>query len=265
MQSNIKSTIYKVLEFTGMNNPLGRICNYFIIILIIINVIAVLLETIEPISRNYGVYFNALEFVSVIIFSIEYLLRVWTCVSDKQYAKPLRGRIRYIFTPLAIIDLLAVIPFYLPIAFIFDLRVLRILRLIRIFRLLKLARYSKSLKVFGSVFRSKKEDILITLFTICLLLILSSSLMYYIENDSQPEAFSSIPATMWWGIVTLTTVGYGDIFPVTVAGKFLGALIAILGIGLFALPAGIIGSGFVEEISNKTEEDKKCPHCGKPI
>jgi voltage-gated potassium channel len=128
-----------------------------------------------------------------------------------------------------------------------------------------MGRYSESLKILGTVLKEKKEQLVITIFVIFILLIVSSSLMYLFENTAQPEVFSSIPAALWWGVVTLTTVGYGDVFPVTIIGKFLGAIIAILGIGIFALPTGIFASGLVEVIHNKENKVTMCPHCGKNI
>jgi voltage-gated potassium channel len=168
-------------------------------------------------------------------------------------------------TPLALIDLLAILPFYLPIFVHLDLRIIRILRLFRIFRVFKLARYSESVKILSSVIKRKKEELLIVFFVLFILLIVASSLMYFVENDAQPNVFSSIPMAMWWCIVTLTTVGYGDIYPITVLGRILGGIIALLGIGMFALPTGILASAFAEELQKKHERPKICPHCGKVI
>ena len=171
-------------------------------------------------------------------------------------------------TPLALIDLMAVLPFYLPFVFP-DLRFMRALRLFRLFRVLKLARYSTSLQTFVDVLRLKKEELLLMLFAIMILLVVSSSLMYDVEHEAQPDDFSSIPAAMWWGIVTLATVGYGDIYPVTPWGKFIGSMVVILGIGLFALPTGVLASGFAEVLAKRKEEQKMagmvCPHCGRHI
>ena len=144
-----------------------------------------------------------------------------------------------------------------------DLRFIRIMRFIRLIRLLKLSRYSETLKTFSNVFKEKIEELMIALFLIIILLIIASCLMYYVEHQAQPEAFSSIPAAMWWAVATLTTVGYGDIVPKTLFGKILGAVIALIGIGLFAMPAGILAAGFAEQIAKK----KKiiCPHCGRDV
>ena len=146
---------------------------------------------------------------------------------------------------------------------------MRAFRLFRLFRILKLARYSESLQTFVDVLRLKKEELMLMLFAIIILLIISSSLVYEAENEAQPEAFSSIPAAMWWGVVTLGTVGYGDIFPITPMGKLIGSFVVILGIGLFALPTGILASGFAEVLAKRKEERQKgremCPHCGRYI
>jgi voltage-gated potassium channel len=166
---------------------------------------------------------------------------------------------------MALIDLIAILPFYLPMLLPIDLRFMRAIRLVRLLRVFKLSRYSNAFSTLYNVLRAKKEDLFITAFLVSVLLVVASSLMYFIENKGQPEVFSSIPASLWWGVATLSTVGYGDAYPVTVLGKFLGAIIALLGIGMFALPAGILGSGFVEEIQKKKASSKICPHCGKAI
>jgi len=224
-----------------------------------------MLETVSSLaSQNMGL-FDAFEVFSVSVFTVEYLVRLWACTSDDRFGHPLKGRLRFAATPLALVDLLAILPFFLPMLIPLDLRFLRALRLFRLFRLLKMARYSQALRILGGTVRHKKEELLIAVFVILILLVIASTLMYSAENDAQPEAFSSIPATMWWGVATLTTVGYGDIYPVTVVGRFLVAIIAILGIGMFALPAGILGSGFIEEIQKTRGERITCPHCGKDV
>jgi voltage-gated potassium channel len=136
----------------------------------------------------------------------------------------------------------------------------------RLLRIAKLGRYYRALHIMSRVIRNQKEELILTVSVMLILLVISSALMYHAENGAQPENFPDIPATMWWSIVTLTTVGYGDVYPITSTGKALAAIIAVFGIGMVALPAGIIGSGFVEEIQNKGVKDGDCcPHCGKPI
>jgi voltage-gated potassium channel len=160
---------------------------------------------------------------------------------------------------------MAILPFYLPMIITLDLRFIRAVRLFRLVRIFKMGRYSESLRLLENVFKEKKEALLITIFMVFILLVIASSLMYFVENEAQPEVFSSILKAMWWGVATLTTVGYGDIYPVTLIGKILGGAIAILGIGMFALPAGILGSGFVEQIQRTRSKSRVCPHCGKDI
>jgi len=265
---SVKQRVYEILDVAQPGDIPSKIFNVAIMTLIAANVAAVILETVEGLARPYKIYFDRFELFSVAIFSIEYGLRLWSCTWSDQFKKPIAGRFRFALTPLALVDLFAVLPFYLPRILPIDLRFIRALRLFRLFRLFKAARYSQSLKSLASVFRSKKEELLITLFAVAILLVIASSLMYFAENQAQPKKFTSIPAAMWWGVATLTTVGYGDIYPVTIAGKVLGGFVAILGIGLFALPAGILGSGFVEEFQarrKRKDAEVVCPHCGNRL
>lgn len=262
----MKERVYAVLEAAREGDRASRIFDLFLIVLIISNVIAVILETVQSVQRAYADVFRWFETISVIIFTVEYMGRLWTCTLDERYRHPVTGRIRFALTPMLIIDLLAILPYYVPMLIGVDLRFIRALRIFRLVRLLKLSRYSTAMIALSQVLREKKEELLITVTTIIVLLIIASSFMYYIEHEAQPDAFSSIPATMWWGIATLTTVGYGDVYPVTGLGRLFGACIAILGIGIFALPAGIIASGFVAYIEQKKKgEQDTCPHCGKEL
>lgn len=270
----MKRRVHEILEVAAPGDRTGRILNLSLMLLIILNVTAVILETVRELHTHYDVFFSVFDLFSVAVFSIEYLLRVWSCTADERYAaSPVRGRIRYMKTPMAIIDLVAILPFYLPLVLV-DLRFVRAIRLFRLFRLFKMARYSESMRTLGRVLTLKKEELLVTLFTLLILLIFSSSMVYYVERESQPEVFTSIPAAMWWGVVTLTTVGYGDVYPITPIGKFIGALVILVGIGMFAFPAGILASGFVEEVHSRREGEKGvceveviaiCPHCGRRI
>jgi voltage-gated potassium channel len=173
---------------------------------------------------------------------------------------------------MALIDLFAILPFYIPMFIPFDLRFLRILRVARMLRLFKLNRYSKALLIIGKVVKKKKAELIVTVFITFLLLLMASTMMFYLEHDVQPTAFPNIIASFWWAIATLTTVGYGDIYPVTGWGRLLSGVIALIGIGLVALPTGIISSGFMNEISSRKQKDENedtpityCPYCGKRI
>ena len=256
---------WELLERELGASRLDYAVDLFITLLIVTNVAAVMLETVVWIGEPYAALFRAFELFSVAVFSAEYALRLWSCTADPRYAEPVRGRLRYALRPMPLIDLLAVAPFYLEFLAV-DLRFVRALRLFRLFRIFKLARYAESMRTLGLVLSSRREELLVTLFVVMVMLVFASSAMYYVENEAQPQQFSSIPASMWWGVATLTTVGYGDVYPVTTAGRFLGAGIAILGVGLFALPTGILASGFSEELQKRRrKEPQLCPHCGERV
>jgi len=261
----MKRRVYAILEKAHEHDLSSRSFDIFIVTLIFLNVIAVILETVQGLAVRYHLFFLAFEIFSVTVFTIEYALRIWSIRVNKKYRDPFTGRLRYIVTPMALVDLFAILPFYLPIFMPFDLRFLRILRLFRLFRIFKIGRYSHAVQMIGKVFKSKKEEFVISLVIVFILLITASSFMYIVEHKAQPEIFSSIPASMWWGMITLTTVGYGDVIPATGIGRFLGMIIALLGIGVVALPTGILASGFADAMRNEKSEQKICPHCHKKI
>ena len=237
--------------------------NWFIMILIAANVAAVILETVEPVQVAFGTGLRYFETVSVLIFTVEYLGRLWSSVEELDEWDPIWDRLRIAKRPMLIVDLLAILPYYLALLGVgVDLRFLRALRLIRLLRLLKLVRYSESMRAFGKAFKKKKDQLIVAFSANIILIVIAASLMFFAENQAQPGSFGSIPETMWWAVVTLTTVGYGDIAPITPLGRLLGGIVAILGIGLFALPASILASGFIEESSYET---KYCPDCGHEI
>ena len=179
------------------------------------------------------------------IFSVEYAARLWSAVEEDGYERPVTDRLRYALRFLILIDLLAILPFYLAALRVgLDLRFLRALRLVRLFRLIKLARYSDALDKFLEVLRERKEKLAVAVAANLMLLIVASSAMYMVEHRAQPDVFPSIPETMWWGVITLTTVGYGDVVPITPLGQLVGAMVAVLGFGMFALPAALIATGF---------------------
>jgi len=265
MISKWKTRLYDILETQSGGLP-GKIVDTFLVVLIVSNVVMVTLHTVQSLAFKYGTFFWYFELFSVIIFSIEYVLRMWICTQNASYRHPLFGRIKYFFSPLAIIDLIAIVPFILPMLLPVDLIFMRMLRLLRLLRLLKLGRYSEAIRTMAALLKAKKEEIAVSLTISIILLLIASGLMYFIENTAQPDAFSSIPAAMWWGAMTMTTVGYGDIYPVTPAGKVLAGVIALLGISLFILPAGIIAASYAAEIQKKKKDEQVvCPKCGNRI
>ena len=264
MLERLKLRIYDILVETDDDETIDRIVALFLVVLIVANVVAVILETVEAYSAQYGTYFFWFEAFSVAVFSVEYVLRIWIAPLEERYAGPILGRLRYAVSAPAVVDLIAIVPFFLPMFIATDARVIRAFRILRIFRLLKMQRYVHSLDKLDDVIRSKKEELLVTTTMIAIMLVFSASLMYLVENEAQPDKFPDIPSALWWGIATLTTVGYGDVYPITALGKLLGGVIAFLGLGMFALPTGILASGFAEQIRKK-EACLECPHCGKPV
>jgi voltage-gated potassium channel len=257
-----RTRVYDLLNaHDGGQTVLERLIDWFLIGLVLLNTAAVVFESVKSLDTRYHALFVGIELASVYLFTFEYVLRVWTSVEDPRYRQPWRGRLRFIFSPLALIDLAAILPFYFPIGLL-DLRFLRLARLLR---LLKVARYVRALHVIGHVVRRKRAELVVALGVIGLMLLLVSSLMYTIESEAQPDKFGSIPDTMWWGVATLTTVGYGDVFPITPAGKVLSSVIAVLGLGLFAIPTGILASGFSEQLQEEhaVEATTPCLHCAQ--
>jgi len=261
---NIQQRTWEILDVANPGDKTSRVWDISISALIFLNVIAVIIGSMASIQARWSSSLWKFEVISITIFTIEYLARLWSCTCQSEFKDPIRGRLRFIFRPMTLIDLAAILPFYLPFLGL-DLRSLRALRLFRLIRLAKVGRYYSSLNLIKKVLRSKKEELVLSTALLCLLLVMSSSILFYCENAAQPEAFSSIPAAMWWSVITLTTVGYGDMYPITLAGKICASFIAILGIGMFALPTGILGAGFVEAVGKKNTLKSICPKCGEEI
>lgn len=242
--------LYELLETSHPRDWPSLAIDWVLIVLIIGNVVSVTLETV-PTLQQYDRAFRIFDAVSVAIFTVEYVLRVWVCVQHLPLARmsPLKARLRFAASPYSIIDLLAILPFYITLFFPFlDLRVLRIFRLLRLF---KLARYSPALATLGRVLVDERRALIASLLIMLGSLTLAATVMYNVERHAQPDVFGSIPQAMWWAAATLTTVGYGDAVPVTGAGRTLGVLVMVFGLGMFALPIGIVASGFASEIHRR--------------
>jgi voltage-gated potassium channel len=240
--------VHDVLEVGGDAHPAGRFVNAFIVVLIVLNAIAFAAETVDGLDARYGFYFRVFNVFSVAVFSIEYLLRLWSAVEIPMLSRmrPWQARLRFALRPMMLIDLFAVLPFYFSWLYPMDLRLLRVLRL---FRLLKLVRYSPALQTLGRVLADEYRALLGALLIILVLLLFASTAVYFLEREAQPDKFGSIPAAAWWALATLTTVGYGDIVPITPLGKLLGGVVMLLGVGMIALPVAIISTGFNQESS----------------
>lgn len=254
--------LYLILEPTEKGGILERVFKVMLVTIITLNIVAIVSESVKEIHDDHITLFRNFEIFSVIFFTIEYAARIYSIVENKKYKDPVSGRLKFVHTPMAIIDLLAFIPFYLSFLPL-DLRFLRIFRLMGLLRMFKVARYMHALTLLKRVLYDRREQLILSIVFILFILVIISTIMFYVEREAQPDKFSSIPATMWWGIATLTTVGYGDLMPITPWGKILGGMFAITGVLLLALPAGILSSGFFEAMHRTI--NRKCPHCGEEI
>jgi voltage-gated potassium channel len=262
----VRRRVHEILEPAREGDRASYAFDVFITFVIVLNIATMILlsvrEVLEEVPR-IAILFFLIEGVTLIVFVVEYILRLWSCVEDPDYHKPVAGRLRWARTPYALIDLIVILPYILlP---IFGLNITGLV-ILRVFRLFKIVRYSDSVTLIVRVIRAEKDTLLTTYAVLFIVLIAAATLMYQVEYPAQPKAFSNIPAAMWWGVITLTTTGYGDIVPITPAGKVLGSVIALIGIGIFALPAGILASGFSKALARETDDEVYlCPHCRQEV
>lgn len=248
----LQANVLRILEPARLGDRTSKIWDLSLFGLVVLNLIAVALESVPTLQINYGSWFYSFEIFSVIVFTVEYVARVWSAPAKLDHENGetgLKARVRYIFSFYGLIDLVAILPFYIQAFFPgLDLRVLRALRLLRI---LKLNHYNSALDdLFGAIIEEKKS-FLTTLYIFSVAFVLSSSLIYYAEHKVQPEDFRSIPDAMYWSIITLTTVGYGDVSPITVFGKSIAAITAIFGVVVVALLTGIVANSFNAQMDRR--------------
>ena len=220
----------------------GKFFDLFIQFIIIVSLISFSFETLPNNSERITLILNIIEQISIVIFSIEYIVRIW--ISEKS--------LKYIFSFYGIIDLLAIMPFYLRLTI--DLRFLRAFRILRIFRSLKFIRYNKAFNRFNIAFKIIKEEIILFSIVTAILIFISASGIYFFENEAQPELFCSVFHSIWWAIVTLTTVGYGDVYPITLGGRIFTFFVLIIGVGIVTIPAGLVASALSK--ARKIEDEK---------
>lgn len=235
----MREYLYSIIEDNTTKS--GKKFDYFIQALIILSSISFSIDTLPNLSESFRSSLNVFETVTVIIFSLEYILRLYVS------KKPLS----YMFSFYGIVDILAILPFYINI--FVDLRFLRVFRIFRVFRALKLLRYSKAIKRFNLAFKIVKEEVVLFIIVSIVLIFISSAIIYYFENESQPEVFSSIFHSAWWSIVTLTTVGYGDVYPITLGGKIFTFFVLMIGVGFVTVPAGLVATALSK--ARELEED----------
>jgi voltage-gated potassium channel len=246
----MRRKIFLLLDAGHTEEPWARFVDYFLIALITTNVIVVIFESMQEVYDAYSLYFDIFEYFSVFFFTIEYVLRVWSAVesNNPRYKSSFKGRLRFMLSPLTLIDLVVILPFYLGSLLGVDLRMLRALRLLRVFRL---TRYAQSMNLLLQVLRDEGPIISAALFVLLMMITVAASVTYLAEHKAQPEAFASIPHALWWAVVTMTTIGYGDVVPQTVIGRLCASVIGIVSVGMVALPAGILASGFNEALHSR--------------
>jgi len=250
----LRANVYLILETAKHDNLTSRAADIFLITLIATNVIAVVLESLPEIAAVHGPAFHWFDRFTILVFSLEYLLRLWSIVErDPKSQQPaIAVRLRYVFSFHAVVDLLAIAPFYLATAGLLNGFDTRFLRAIRLLRILKLSRYSSALNMLILTIKDNGRALAAAFIILLIVMLMAASGMYYFERNSQPHEFGSIPAAMWWAFSTLTTVGYGDVTPITVGGKIFGALVTVVGLGMVALPTGILASAYNQQLRLRT-------------
>lgn len=246
----LRSMLYRQLDPEGWNQPGLSPSNLCISLLIIMAALVAIIETEITVQSLYPPAFIWLEYLFVIIFSAEYLARLYAAGEDPRYTG-LSGRVRYIFSLWALIDLIAILPFFLGFLTTSNVFILRLLRIARLLRLARLGRFSRAWSALAEALSARVYELLLSIGLAGLLLLFSSACLYAIEASNQPEAFGSIPRALWWSIATLTTVGYGDVTPITSWGKLFAGITAVAGIGIIAMPTGILAAAFSAAFQKK--------------
>lgn len=264
----LKDVVFDVIQPDAGARKASQLFDWGITFLVLISVAIVFAVTFELSPHVRDILWRIEEFASI-VFTLEYILRIWTAELLYSKDRPSVARLKYMFSPMAIVDLVAILPYWLPMIFPGSVFGLRALRLVRILRIFKLNRYFDAVTSIAEVLRAKRRELLGSIFFVFLLMLISSLLIYAAEHDAQPNVFRNAFSGLWWAVATLTTVGYGDLYPVTVVGRLLGALIALLGVAAVAIPTGIISSGLMERFDRKKNPRQvalsRCPHCGKEL
>ena len=259
---SLRDRLYTLLEAPPPGDPTAHRLRVAIVVLIIVSTVAIVAESDPALQARWGPVFRGVDVVTGVAFAVEYVLRLYACTANPSYRHPVTGRLRFALRPVMVLDLVAVLPLFLGLLAT-EMRIVRLMRLLRVLRAAKLGRYSSALGVMGHVVRARSAVLVATVSLVVALLVLAASAMWAVERDVQPERFGSIPAAMWWAAITITTVGYGDVYPVTAAGRVLGACVAVLGIALFALPTSIFAAEFLDQFRRRHEDaPARCPHCG---
>lgn len=261
-----KKRIFEIIQVGNAGDFPSRTYDILSMIAVVINIVIAIFDTFEAASA-YSNIINVIETITVLFFTVDYILRIWTATYLYREVSSPRAKMKYISSGGGIVDFLSCIPFWIPFLFPHGETIWRMFRVIRILRIFRISHYSDPLAVIARVMEKKKSQLLSSVFIVFILMVVASLLMYSLEHDAQPEVFSNAFSGFWWAASSLLTVGYGDIVPITFAGKILGTAITFLGVILIAVPTGIMSAGFVEETSRRINDEKKsgeyCPYCGK--
>ena len=276
-----KKRVFEIIQIGNDTDIASRTFDFLIMGSILVNIFIAIFSTFE-ISEKYKLALSIAEIITVVFFTVEYALRVWTADYLFPGRKYIRSVLRYVISPSGIVDFLSFFPFYIPFFIPEGIVAFRIFRIVRILRLFRINKYYDALNLITDVLKRKKSQLFSSIFIILVLMVSSSLLMYNIEHEAQPEVFKNAFSGFWWAASTLLTVGYGDIYPVTMAGRICGIVITFLGVGMVAIPTGILSAGFVEQVSivqgqnsctekeiikksDKTKKKKYCPYCGEEL
>ena len=257
LPASIRSRVNAALNHPSWENRSARIVNLFLLLVIIINTLAIIFDTIPEIAFLYASAIDLIVSVSLLIFAAEYFLRIWSYSDAPTLWKRNMERFRYACSIFMIIDLVAIASLFIPVFIPRDFRLLRTVRILSVFKISRYIAYVPSVKQIGRIFFRKREIISILLCILVVVILFASTIMFLVENTAQPEKFTSIPDAMWWAAMTVTTVGYGDIYPITPLGKFLGSVITFAGLLALALPSAILASAFIEEQSKKSRQQSE--------
>ncbi|MCD0162766.1 ion transporter [Deinococcus sp. 6YEL10] len=264
--TTFRERLYSFLDPSDGAGPAERLFNALLVTLILLTIAVTIAGTVPEVQREYGPVIRVFDYVCAFVFGLEYLGRLYVTPLRPGYDGSARSYLRYATSPLPLIDLLVLVSLMVPATT--ALASLRGLRLLKLLSLLKLGRYSDSLQLIGRVISQRAGELLSTVLIVLVLVFIAASLLYQVESSAGTKGFESIPQALWWAVVTLTTTGYGDVYPATPLGKAAAGLIMLFGVGMVALPAGMIASGFAEELSRLRQQETAaacCPHCGKTL
>ncbi len=262
MIKELRVRLFHILHKPKRADLTARYFNYFLFGLILLNAIAAGLETVASINAQFEFALNKFEFFSTLFFTVEYLMRLWVVIERPGFRNPVLGRLKYLVQPLTLVDLAVILTYFTT----YDLRFLRLLRVVGLLPVLHLENYEETLAILWLNLLKRRQMLILSMTLMLVVIYCGAAVLYQIEHTAQPQVFTSIPATLWWALVTFTTTGYGDVVPISDLGKFATGVMLLFGIGIFALPAAIVTAAVLEvQLDSTSQYRGTCPHCGKPL